>query len=130
MTRIIPILLLAIICASCKTEQQHVKIRRAPVPVALADIPQRSVARAVQSPQSVVPAQPRPMRLSWDYPADRLWEIKGFRVYSNTALTRLPWPLFAETEKQFIDFFPTNTARFFVCTAVAVSGLESDYNTK
>lgn len=137
MTRLLSILLLAIFCASCKTEQQQVKIRRAPVPVELADIPQRSVARAVRSPESrvqsplsVVPSPPRPMRLQWDYPQDRLWEIRNFNVYSNTGLNPLPWPLFATTTNQSIAFMPTNTARYFYCTAFGVNGTESLPNTK
>lgn len=130
MTRLIPIILLTIICASCKTEQQQVKVQRAPVPVALDDIPQRSVARKVQSLQSVVPSPPRPITLSWDYPPERLWEVKEFRVYSNTLLNPVPWPIFATTTNQFISFLPTNTARLFYCTAFGVNGTESLPNTK
>lgn len=127
MTKLASILLLVCFCASCKTERTS---QRATVPVALADIPQRAVARTVQSPQSLVPSPPRPMRLQWDYPQDRLWEIRNFNVYSNTGLNPLPWPLFAQPTNQFIEFMPTNRMRFFVVTAVGVSGEESGYNEK
>lgn len=130
MTKLTSILLLVCLCASCKTESTRPVVQRAPIPVALADIPQRSVARAVHSPQSLVPSLPKPMRLQWDYPQDRLWEIKNFNVYSNTGLNPLPWPLFAQPTQQFIEFMPTNRMRFFVVTAVGVSGVESGYNEK
>lgn len=126
----VAILLLAVFCASCKTEMQQVKIQKAPVPVALSDIPQRSVARAVPSPQSVVPSPPRPITLSWDYPPERLWEVQEFRVYSNTTLAPAPWPLWVTTTNQFISFMPTNTSRFFYCTAYGVNETESLPNTK
>ena len=130
MTKLASILLLACLCASCKTESTRPVVQSAAFPVALADIPHRAVARTVQSPQSVVPSPPKPMRLQWDYPQDRLWEIKNFNVYSNTGLNPLPWPLFAQPTQQFIEFMSTNRMRFFVVTAVGVSGEESGPNTK
>lgn len=120
-------------CATNKAESRKQKavIQRAPVPVTLADIPQRSVARAVvSSPLSVVQSPMPPVTLAWDYDSSRRWEVAHFRVYSNTILTPAPWPLWVTTTNQFISFLPTNTSRFFYCTAFGVNGTESLPNTK
>jgi hypothetical protein len=143
-------LLLVCLCASCKTSSPGSVGRRsstvalpddeartataakrtAPVIIqSLPDIPQRSVARTIQSPQSVVQSPPKPLRLAWDYPVDQLWFIKNFNVYSTTKLPAV-WSLFATSTNQFVDLIPTNSMRLFYVTAVAVTGAESLPNTK
>lgn len=123
MTRLIPSLLLA---AGCATQPVFKELPR--VPVALADIPQRSISRPVIT--LVVPTPQKPITLAWDYDSSRRWEVQEFRVYSNTTLAPAPWPLWVTTTNQFISFLPTNTSRFFYCTAYGVNGTESLPNTK
>lgn len=126
------ILILLCGCAANKVQspQPMVRMLPAPAPQSLADIPQRSVLRPVQSPQSVVPSLPRPITLAWDYDSNRRWEVSHFRIYSTTTLAPAPWPLWITTTNQFITLLPTNTSRFFYCTAFGVNGAESLPNAK
>lgn len=112
MTRLLPILLLAVFCASCKTEIQQVKIQRAPVPVALSDIPKRSVARAVQSPLSVVP--PSTQYLAWDS------DYTEWKVYVGT--NRNKWTTNFLTFNKSVPYDPAK----FYGVASMVGGTESN----
>lgn len=87
------ILLLAGLCVSCKTEQQQVKILRAPVPVALADIPQRAISRSVVSNQlAVVPSPLKPITLAWDWNTPE-WFARSTDVYVYSSQNLKTWTI-------------------------------------